>query len=751
MAYIAGDDDKSWATIDASSASLIQGLCPGSSLEDRVYIQMRIISGELFPGIRDESARSQIFERICSVKHIITTIYTFLEDNNQTQWSRRQNFPPTAECLLALVRLGLRTVLFGFLLFAISRSWMVLLLLNLPPSNTSSSPLDEKSATATPTTDFELAAISTSSALPSVEPIAGNSNIVAPTLDTSLLQTPASEVPTDGNYAAMVPMEIYPAQDWAVNDGPWYSFAVKVGTPPQTQKLFISTSARNILLAKPSGCLSADTSNCATLRGGIFNPARSTTWVPNTARGINATYPIFKNPSLGYNSNGTFGFDDVAFPFFGTDFSAASNQNIGGFSDTNCYLGLFGIYPRSTTFSSSEDPVVNYLLYMFNSGVGKQQGSLILGGYDQAKFNAHDITWPFNSNELRDLTLNLQSITAYGWTDRRSQASLLPSTILAFLDSTLPYIWLPLKSCLLFEQRFGPIWDAKTELYLVNETSHDSLTADDPSMVFTLNNGTFGFVVNIILTYALLDLTVSSPIVGASTRYFPLKRASSPSQYILGRTFFQAAYVIADYERGNFSVHSIKADTYETEEIWPINSPNSTPSTDDTTGTIEPAFKSTSNVGPTVGGTIGGMALKEVLTLIYFIYVRPRRQKPVDEEKTAETSALLPPPVEVFEDPTFVKPELDNDTKRCRGVGRERSIYELPAMEEVRIELRAENYATVELASPIPQTANEEVTVIPGTETRDQDAILPDHAIPELDAKQRDQVYPTEEGKDNES
>lgn len=223
------------------------------------------------------------------------------------------------------------------------------------------------------------------------------------------------------------------------------------------------------------------------------------------------------------------------------------------------------------------------------------------------------------------------------------------------------------------------------------------------------------------------------------------------------------AYTIADYERGNFSVHSIKADTYETEEIWPINSPNSTPSTDDTTGTIEPAFKSTSNVDLIVGGTIGSVALKGVLTLIYYIYVRPRRQKPVDEEKIAETSTPLPPPVEVVEDPTFVKPELDNDAVQIHEINadreavetevqeqtlyeldyrrdvvesdaREKSIYELPAMEEVRTELRTENHAIVELANPIPQTANEEATVIPGTETRDQDAILPDHAIPELDA-----------------
>ncbi|KAH7311023.1 aspartic peptidase domain-containing protein, partial [Rhexocercosporidium sp. MPI-PUGE-AT-0058] len=428
------------------------------------------------------------------------------------------------------------------------------------------------------------------------------------------------------------------------NDGPWSSFAIKVGKPPQTQKVFVSTSARNILLVNPSGCSSADTSNCATLRGGIFNSSRSITWKPNTARGTNATYPILDDSSLGYNDNGTFGYDDVAFQFFESDLGAAANRSIGVFSSTSSYLGLFGILPRSTTFSSSEGPVDGYLQYMFNSGsipsltwaytAGTRElfhtsavmiTSLLFGGYDQAKFNAHEITWQFNTNEVRDLTVQLQSINAYGWNDGRVQASLLPSTISAFLDSSLPYIWLPLESCLLFEKRFGLIWDPKTELYLVNETLHQSLLADDPSVIFTLNNGTSGFVVNITLTYALLDLTVSSPIVRASTRYFPLKRASSPSQYILGRTFFQAAYVIADYERGNFSVHSVNSATYDTEEISPIYSPGSTgPRFIDTTGAIEPSFNSSSSVGPAVGGTIGGVALGGILTLIYFFYVRPR-------------------------------------------------------------------------------------------------------------------------------
>ncbi|KAK6426153.1 hypothetical protein LTR95_016147 [Oleoguttula sp. CCFEE 5521] len=43
--------------------------------------------------------------------------------------------------------------------------------------------------------------------------------------------------------------------------------------------------------------------------------------------------------------------------------------------------------------------------------------------------------------------------------------------------------------------------------------------------------------------------------VGYTTEpYFPLKRAQNSTQYTLGRVFLQEAYVIADYERKNFTI-----------------------------------------------------------------------------------------------------------------------------------------------------------------------------------------------------
>ena len=39
-----------------------------------------MVSGELFPAIRDGDIRAQIFDRLCSMKQIIISIYTFLEN-----------------------------------------------------------------------------------------------------------------------------------------------------------------------------------------------------------------------------------------------------------------------------------------------------------------------------------------------------------------------------------------------------------------------------------------------------------------------------------------------------------------------------------------------------------------------------------------------------------------------------------------------------------------------------------------------
>jgi hypothetical protein len=63
-----------------------------------------------------------------------------------------------------------------------------------------------------------------------------------------------------------------------------------------------------------------------------------------------------------------------------------------------------------------------------------------------------------------------------------------------------------------------------------------------------------------MLPYAAFDLQVGQPFYNTSRRYFPIRRAPSEDLYVLGRTFLQEAYLVVDWERGNFTLGQARHD-----------------------------------------------------------------------------------------------------------------------------------------------------------------------------------------------
>lgn len=168
-------------------------------------------------------------------------------------------------------------------------------------------------------------------------------------------------------------------------------------------------------------------------------------------------------------------------------------------------------------------------------------GSLTLGGYDASLFTPSSTSFGFAADTSRDLVVGIKSISMSQ--SAMPTVDLLPTSILSFIDSTVPQIWLPIDACHEFERAFGISYDDGTGLYLVNDTLHDSLVARDASLTFTIaTDTTSDEIVNITLPYASFDLHVSYPIVqNGSSRYFPIRRAENSTQYTLGRTFLQEA------------------------------------------------------------------------------------------------------------------------------------------------------------------------------------------------------------------
>ncbi|KAL8720358.1 MAG: hypothetical protein Q9181_007924 [Wetmoreana brouardii] len=427
------------------------------------------------------------------------------------------------------------------------------------------------------------------------------------------------------------PMVVSPSEAWDGNDGPWSTFALGFGTPPQFVKVLVSTTCSQPWAVDPLGCTATDPPDCASKRGGLFNKNHSSTWQDQ------GFYELGQQLNLGYTGNGDFGLDSITFGYPGSGAASVNRQLLATIAAKDYYLATWGIAPRPTNLTSSDpdetifDPGDSHqsllstlkqlqkipsLSYGYTAGaryrLNRVSASLTLGGYDIARFVPSNLTFDLAGDS--SLVVGVQSISIVG-----SSYKLLPTPVPALIDSTVPHIWLPLEACRVFETIFGISWDPTSNLYLVNDTTHQALLAQNASLVFSIGATTLSpNVVNITLPYATFDLQVSDsyPGVKNSTRYFPLRRAANDTQYTLGRTFLQETYVksvqhllkklytlwldsvdsmthrsesltvyrylIADYERSSFSInqcHFAEKTPKDIRTILPLNVTNVTTGT----------------------------------------------------------------------------------------------------------------------------------------------------------------------------
>ena len=362
------------------------------------------------------------------------------------------------------------------------------------------------------------------------------------------------------------PISIPPSLEFDGNDGPWSSFRVSIGTPPQTVKVLISTAGSQTWAILPEGCTANDTAietiehrfptNCSIMRGGEFEPDKSSTWNNNTAT-ANALFPLLLDSSiLNYTAAGLYGSDNVTLG--GPGGPSLDKQAVAGIETAQFYLGLFGLNPQTSTLPDATIPLPDFISQLNQSGFipslswsytagnqyrqGPFYGSLTLGGYDASRFEPNNITFSFNPDDSGNFTVDIGAIILT--TDDNTTVLTGPNnSIPALIDSTTPYIFFPLYLCQQFEKAFGIEWDADVQAYLVNDTLNEALQRHNTSIVFNLGNSstTPGQGFNISLPYSAFDLIADVPLVPNATRYFPLMRSANESQYILGRTFLQEA------------------------------------------------------------------------------------------------------------------------------------------------------------------------------------------------------------------
>ncbi|KUJ11683.1 acid protease [Mollisia scopiformis] len=503
---------------------------------------------------------------------------------------------------------------------------------------------------------------------------------------------------------APAPLSIPPSQEFDGDDGPWSTFTIQIGSPPQSVKVLISTYATQTWAIAEEGCGSGDPTDCDTLRGGLYNYSASTTWVPNLANLTTQIYGLGLESNLGYSGNGRYGFDDITLGFQGSGGPTLKNQTVAGVATKDFFMGIFGLKPLSSNFTSFNDPIPSFMQNLKNQSMipstswaytaGNQYhssevlGSLTLGGYDASRFIPNNLSFNFSTNDQPDLAVQVTSITSLN-SSSNDPTILLSTPIITYLDSTVPYLYLPLSTCDLVASTFGLTYNTTTQLYTISNTQHTLLVAQNPTINFTLTRpDSLGSPINLVFSYQAFALQATWPLVDTPTLYFPMKIANDSSQYRLGRAFFQETYVIADYERRNFSISQVRYDI-PTQEIITIYPPGNTTSLSTSTK------KSVLATGAIAGIAIGGAILLISLILLLF-YVCHYKPKTLAKRRASELSAAQQPTSQPTE---YTKPELDTISPILHEVPPDnfpaqeidskskQVFFELPAKEEVAAEV----------------------------------------------------------------
>ncbi|KAI0191942.1 acid protease [Astrocystis sublimbata] len=455
---------------------------------------------------------------------------------------------------------------------------------------------------------------------------------------------------------------IAPSEYFEGNDGPWSTFFLRVGDPEQDVRVTVSTaSPESFVVLSEFGCSDSVfedvPDDCAVSRGMLFNQNDSSTWHELGQFGINQN-GVGLEANLGYSQRSIFAQEKLGLGLTGP---TLENQTVAGIATADpFYLGLFGLNNQPVNFTSlgnfsspsflttlKDKGMIPSMSWSYTAGakyrLKQVYGQLILSGYDTSRFEENSVSFSMADDITRDLVVVLQSISYSGSTS----ATLLSESIDIFVDSTDPNLWLPEDVCDAFEKAFDLTLDSDSGLYLVNDTHHNALLDSDAEVTFRLSDVQGGGdTVRITLPYAAFDLTAEAPLVGNTSHYFPLKRAANSTQYTLGRTFLQEAYLTADYERKVFNVSACVFNAGAEEDVVTIlpkgSGESSTGGGGSSSGSGSKSLGGGAIAGIVIGAIVGALLL---VAAIIFCVRRQRKKREYAASEPDPDMAVITGPV----------------------------------------------------------------------------------------------------------
>ena len=147
------------------------------------------------------------------------------------------------------------------------------------------------------------------------------------------------------------------------NDGPWSTFFLGFGTPPQYTRVLISLNVVQPWPVLPQGCIPTDPVDCHLKRGSLFYTNESSTWQDQ------GNYTLEFEKNLGIDDNGDFGYDTLTLGLPGTGAPSVEKQIVAGIAAKDIYLGLWGVGARPTNLTSLNNPYPSLMTTLKEKGL----------------------------------------------------------------------------------------------------------------------------------------------------------------------------------------------------------------------------------------------------------------------------------------------------------------------------------------------------------------------------------------------
>jgi hypothetical protein len=365
---------------------------------------------------------------------------------------------------------------------------------------------------------------------------------------------------------------------------------------------------------------------------------------------------------------------------------------------------------NTTLHSAYQDGLIPSLSYGLHIGSAEPNvtGSLVLGGYDKSRILSDAIV-AGNDNlfRLTDIALNVSDGSSAFTGSSSAYTNGLLKTPTDFGDYVvvhprpgLPYLYLPKETCDAIAEHIPVTYSADYNLYLwdTDSTAYENIVSSPHYLSFAFTDDT-KTTAHINVPFALLNLTLDTPIAKEPTQYFPCSPwEEDTTGYTLGNAFLQAAFMSQHWQMNTTVLAQAPGPDYHETNVQAIPYDSDTSVSAATVAadwattwakTLKPLSSkqgsgsgSSSNAGIVIG-VVGGVAL--VAAAVFFV-MRRRRRSP-SQRRLSSTGVSLqnqphsPSPgaeLDAFSVAGERKPAYEVESKPLTELPSQQRAFELP-------------------------------------------------------------------------